>query len=120
MTMREMQIFLEVARTLNMSTAGKSLYLSQSTVSQSILNIDIIKSKVIANEGISVMASGQFKVEAKLGYLRGISLPEIKFRRHFYEIHHKDLHILPHIQSYLDTCMFRSITEFSCLNGTLF
>lgn len=83
-------------------------------------NIDIIKSKVIANEGISVMASGQFKVEAKLGYLRGISLPEIKFRRHFYEIHHKDLHILPHIQSYLDTCMFRSITEFSCLNGTLF
>ena len=51
-------------------------------------NIDIIKSKVIANEGISVMASGQFKVEAKLGYLRGISLPEIKFRRHFYEIHH--------------------------------
>lgn len=40
MTMREMQIFLEVARTLNMSTAGKSLYLSQSTVSQSILNIE--------------------------------------------------------------------------------
>ena len=40
MTMREMQIFLEVARTLNMSTAGKSLYLSQSTVSQSVLNIE--------------------------------------------------------------------------------
>lgn len=83
-------------------------------------NIDIIKSKVIANEGISVMASGQFKVEAKLGYLRGIPLPEIKFRRHFYEIHHKDLHILPHIQSYFDTCMFRSITKSSYLNGTLF
>ena len=83
-------------------------------------NIDIIKSKVIANEGISIMASGQFKVEAKLGYLQGISLPEIKFRRHFYEIHHKDLHILPHIQSYFDTCILHSITESSYLNGTLF
>lgn len=83
-------------------------------------NIDVIKSKVIANEGVSIMASGQFKIEAKLGYLYGIPMPELDFKRHFYEIHHKDLRILPHIQSYLDTCSHLSTAESALLSGTLF
>lgn len=40
MTIREMEIFMEVARTSNMSAAGKALYLSQSTVSQAVLMIE--------------------------------------------------------------------------------
>lgn len=40
MTIREMEVFLEVARTGNMTEAGKALYLSQSTVSQTVLAIE--------------------------------------------------------------------------------
>lgn len=40
MTIRDMQIFIEVAKTCNMTAAGKNLYLSQSTISQVILSIE--------------------------------------------------------------------------------
>lgn len=40
MTIRDMQIFLEVSKTCNMTAAGKNLYISQSTVSQTILSIE--------------------------------------------------------------------------------
>lgn len=83
-------------------------------------NIDVIKSKVIANEGVSIMANRQFIIEAKLGYLHGIPMPELNFKRHFYEIHHKNLRILPHVQSYLDTCNLLSTAENISLSGILF
>lgn len=40
MTLREMEIFAEAARTGSMSAAARNLYVSQSTVSQSILSIE--------------------------------------------------------------------------------
>ena len=40
MTIREMTILLEVAKYNNMSAASRTLYISQSTVSQTILDIE--------------------------------------------------------------------------------
>lgn len=40
MTIRDMQIFIEVAKTSSMTAASKNLYISQSTVSQAILSIE--------------------------------------------------------------------------------
>ena len=67
-------------------------------------NIDIIKEKVAAGEGISVMARRLAEPEQAEGVLQTLSIPDLPVRRRFYAVHHRQLHQSPDIRALLEIC----------------